>query len=330
MGREKAGDRLYMKDIVDYGIETNSHHQLPSSFRNVPRDPRANHMAAKLRLKEDAETAGTFDSLKLSDVSMPPAKDEQVNQLSNGNAPKPILKRKEILPDGKSSKRVRFQGELVGTNDTGEQSSPTPTGGTTTSQREEGNLSQDEYSMGEAKVAGGEVFSLPQNSNSADEAAASLEKGSYSSVPDYVKNPSRYTRYTLDSSDDMDEESNRKACMDLLNLLKKPNAAAEETFESSVCSPKSLIFTPKKKANDTSGVSKHNELKQNQTDISKEKAFPVAIAAEDAEYGGNEVWPMDEDKADDTRDDDKSLSSQKPGRRYRPRNNVNYDDHVVA
>ncbi|KAK6146571.1 hypothetical protein DH2020_020440 [Rehmannia glutinosa] len=72
VGAEQTGDRMYMRDVkyAEYGIhELNEYGELPNTFQAVVRDPRANHTAAKIRLKEDAEAAGNFDTLQLSDNS---------------------------------------------------------------------------------------------------------------------------------------------------------------------------------------------------------------------------------------------------------------------
>jgi len=71
VGREKAGERLYMRDIADYGIDVDSCNELPDSFEEVDRDPRANHLAAKIRLEEDAEAAERIDSLRVSEKDSP-------------------------------------------------------------------------------------------------------------------------------------------------------------------------------------------------------------------------------------------------------------------
>lgn len=314
VGREKSGDRLYMRDIVEYcGMDDNSHHELPTSFKNVARDNRANHLAAKLRLKEDAETAGNFGSLKLSEIAAQPASEARGDIKDNGVTPKPILKKREMQQSGRSAKRVRFQQEFVGTNiDSGEQSSPIELERTTS---QEG---ADKLPPGEAKTTA-EASGLPHYSTPKD---CQGEPSTSGSIPDYVRNPSRYMRYTLNSSDDMDEESNRRACMDFLNLLKKPNGIEQEHSEHLVSSPKSLIFTPKKKESDTSIVRKDNEFKQNLADISKDKAFPVGIAA--ARDTDGEICPMEEDKPENLVD--KSSSAQKPGRQYRARTIVDCND----
>ncbi|KAF5755429.1 putative tumor suppressing sub-chromosomal transferable candidate 4 [Helianthus annuus] len=57
VGKEESADRFYMKDVNDYEVDIDPINELPRSFTDVTRDPRANHTAAKLRLKEDDESA---------------------------------------------------------------------------------------------------------------------------------------------------------------------------------------------------------------------------------------------------------------------------------
>ncbi|GAB4847370.1 hypothetical protein Ancab_026428 [Ancistrocladus abbreviatus] len=110
VGREKAGERVYMRDVADYVPRVNSHNELPNTFRKATKDPRANHLAAKLRLKEDAEAAGDFNSLRVSDETVTNAPVAQTNDTSEDGdgPPKSILKRKVNHMDTKSEKRVRF------------------------------------------------------------------------------------------------------------------------------------------------------------------------------------------------------------------------------
>ncbi|KAM2072181.1 hypothetical protein PS1_041044 [Malus domestica] len=52
-------------------------------------------------------------------------------------------------------------------------------------------------------------------------------------VPDYIRNRSRYTHYTFDSLGDVDEESNKQAYMEFLNLVRKSNSTepqAEDVY----------------------------------------------------------------------------------------------------
>ncbi|CAA7049594.1 unnamed protein product [Microthlaspi erraticum] len=69
------------------------------------------------------------------------------------------------------------------------------------------------------------------------------DKGSVylSAIPDYMRNPSKYTRYTFD------EESNRRAYMEFLNLLRCKDEAMAVDDETLVEFPRSVAFAPKRK-----------------------------------------------------------------------------------
>lgn len=54
---------------VGYGIYMDLEDELPVSFRDATKDPRASHMAAKIRLQEDEEEAENADPLKVSKLS---------------------------------------------------------------------------------------------------------------------------------------------------------------------------------------------------------------------------------------------------------------------
>ncbi|KAL3526247.1 hypothetical protein ACH5RR_010903 [Cinchona calisaya] len=322
-GREEAGALLYMCDIVDYGIGVNAHNELPSSFAEATRDPRANHMAAKLRLREDAETAGNFDTLKLSEIYAPSLTNAQSNVVDDTIIPKPILKKREKPMDEKSPKRVRFHKQSLGPKDSS-------TGSCSVEETSTVGAFDlpDSLSSGIEAKAADQDSSLPQKSSSNEESAVLEDSSSLpkvcTSVPDYLRNPTRYTRYNLDSSNDMDDESNRKAYMEFLNQLKKPRTADLQLDDSSVSFQHSLTFTPKKKRHDSSLV-KDNEFKQYQGEISKEKPFPVGIAAGDAQAQDGEVCAMEEDAVETV----VGKYSHKPGRQYRTRSktDMDSDDH---
>lgn len=103
-------------------------------------------------------------------------------------------------------------------------------------------------------------------------------------VPDYLRNPSRYTHYKIDSSSDMDDESNKQAylnfCMHNLSLIKSNTREVEDDSCIGVSKPVALV--PRKKS----------------TDASKEFApcriRPIAIPARDDEDG--DVCQMEEDE----------------------------------
>ncbi|CAI9755268.1 unnamed protein product [Fraxinus pennsylvanica] len=296
--REEVGDRLYMRDVkvAEYGFERlNTYGELPNTFQEVVRDPRANHMAAKLRLKEDAEAAGNIDSLQVADSSV--ALDVETEDLNHAELdaynPKSILKKRGSHIDSKSRKRVRFQlNHKCSTQNLEEQ----PSGASDL---------VSEPSSGDDVAASQEASDLSQYS---------------SAVPDYLRNPSKYTRYTFDSSEDMDEQSNGKAYMDFLHQLRKGNT--ESSLQDDTCAdiPKSIVFTPKKKPEDDLMVKRSND---SLGDDAKQKGLPIGVAEEDAQE--SEVSAMEEDEPH-IGIDKGSSSLQKPGRQYRSRTSADADD----
>ncbi|GAB4848624.1 hypothetical protein Ancab_003331 [Ancistrocladus abbreviatus] len=251
VGREKAGDRLYMHDVADYVPHVNSHNGLPSTFGKATRDPRANHLAAKLRLKEDTEAAGNFNSLRVSDATVASAPVAQTNVTSEDedSLPKSILKRKENQMDTKSEKRVRFDPGCK----SGEEA------------RRDHDVAMKEINTFEVAI------SMPQNSTE---------------VPDYIRNPSMYTHYTFDSSSDMDDESNPQACMDFLNLLEKSKQSEPEEAAADLSKP--IIFKPKKKDGEVLSAAKTSiETEQNKVILMGEhterRNFAISFASGDTE-----------------------------------------------
>ncbi|KAK4400210.1 hypothetical protein Sango_1127100 [Sesamum angolense] len=298
VGAEQTGDRLYMRDVkfADYGIdEPNTYGELPNSFKAAVRDPRANHTAAKIRLKEDAEAAGSLDTLQLSDNHAANAETEDIKKGElDGDNPKPILKKRENSMDSKSQKRVRFMIDPESRIQTHEE---------------------------EQSVGASNLLSEPHSGDyrAVLEQASDLSQFS-SAVPDYIRNPSKYTRYTFDSSDDMDDQSNRKAYMDFFDHLRKRNTGSSED-DSSVEIPKSIMFTPKRKPEDDSMVRSQSE--HNTGDNVKNKSWSIGVTAEDTQE--SEVSAMEEDEPSPAVD--KGYSLQKPSRQYRMRTNVDGDDN---
>ncbi|KAI3699992.1 hypothetical protein L2E82_44604 [Cichorium intybus] len=214
LGKEEPADRFYMKEVNDYEVEIDSNNELPTSFTDAIRDPRANLTAAKLRLKEDDESAKKL-GLQVSE------------------------------------KNITTENQIA-----------TPV------------------------------------------------------VPDYVRNPSKYTHYTFDSMDDVDEESNRKAYMELFNLLKGSGGGGGMETEEDVSfdSSTSIVFTPRKKMSDGS-------MKKSKVDVYK-KVVPVGIAAEDDEDNG--VCMMDEDEAEIGTNKGGGLQ-RGGGRRYRTKGSTDVE-----
>ncbi|KAL4282188.1 hypothetical protein GQ457_03G006880 [Hibiscus cannabinus] len=106
-GRENAGERLYMSDISDHGSFLNSHYILQRALNHSSsKDHRANHMAAKIRLKEDDVEGqkGNYCDRSNSEIR------ESLDVKASGNRCqlRSILKRKDIGTGFKQQKRVRF------------------------------------------------------------------------------------------------------------------------------------------------------------------------------------------------------------------------------
>lgn len=276
VGRENAGDRLYMKDFNDYGIDIDSGNELPSSLGDVNRDPRANHIAAKIRLKEDEEAAGKEgnSSSAANSCVQPPGNDANV---------KSILKRKDGQTDSKSHKRVRFD--------------------STCTEKAPAKADDIEMETEEGVVTRQVPVPVPSRDFS-------------SAVPDYIRNPSKYTHYTFESSSDMDEQSNRQAYMDFLNMLKRPKNVEDEAPADL---PKSVTFVPRKKRNEAASAGDDADGNQDKEGFGAEvprhrRGFPVGVAIGDDQE--SEACAMEED---DETESTVNIGSgfKRAGRQYR-------------
>ncbi|KAF3435319.1 hypothetical protein FNV43_RR22406 [Rhamnella rubrinervis] len=272
-GKEEARDNMYMKEINDYGIDVDSISMLPTSFKEVVKDPRANHLAAKIRLKEDADAAKGIDSLRVSDNDAPTSIDAETISSENGINPKSILKRKETQLDLKSHKRVRFDPECK------------------------------DNSGSEADLEG--TKAIPMESSS-----TGVAKDHLSGVPDYLRNPSKYTRYNFDSSNDMDEESNKQAYMDFLKQLKKSNNMEPPAEDASADLSKAVKFIPRKKTSDATMSAEVMPQVGNRGDFVRPRAVPISIAVAEGD-----VCAMEEDEPEMAAERRDSL--QRTGRQYR-------------
>ncbi|XP_008449996.2 uncharacterized protein LOC103491712 [Cucumis melo] len=282
VGKEKNGDRLYMKDVTDCGIEIGSSTELPTSIRNFTRDPRANHLAAKVRLKEDAEASKTIDSLHVSKNTAVAITDSESNAFQN---PKSILKRKDNHLDAKSHKRVRFDPEC--------------------------KIPQNSQESKDFVV---KTNSLPRGAEVGNEVTFPSQG---TQVPDYLLNPSRYTHYTFNSSNDVDEESNKKAYMNFLQLVRESKRIESHQDDASTGPPKSITFIPKKKADDTIMLENSPLQSGVEKEVVQKKGMSIGIAAVDDQT--DDVCSMEEDEPDKL--EIRRNSSQKPDRQYRTRAN---------
>ncbi|WOL00473.1 hypothetical protein Cni_G09186 [Canna indica] len=282
LNRDNTGDRVYMRDVKDHGPHLNFHTVVPDfvddsseEVHDFSRDPRADHFAACERLKEDKTTVESGHS------SLPRINEEKTEDLHTKIAEdtidvKPILKRKESQIDSKPKKRVRFDPSLKTTEE-----------------------QHDSYMVPQAVVT--EV----------DREANSQMPEGLPNIPDYLRNPTKYTCYTLDwSGDGGDDETNKKAFEDFNNLVKRSNP---DMHEIPVELPKSITFTPQKKSHDAmsidsgSGVTHEDSMKELEA-----LACTTGIAAGDSPE--NDAHEMEEDE---TSVAEVSNHARKTGRRYR-------------
>ncbi|XP_010249230.1 PREDICTED: uncharacterized protein LOC104591860 [Nelumbo nucifera] len=291
IGKENAGDRLYMRDVIDYGIDVDSSNVVPNSFEEFTRDPRANHLAAKIRLKEDQEAAASTESF-LAAQAKPAEVDPQVKVSEDGGCLKSILKRKENQAESKSQKRVRFDPECK-ENDSEQELEEAVISTMVSHSMETGTVSEDKNDSFSSQEASG--------------------------IPDYLRNPSKYTRYSFDSTSEVDEGSNRGAYMDFLDMVKKATTGEPQQEDTCHDLPKSVTFTPRKKTTNVAMVDNSTGIKQNQEDALKESmrkaVFPLGIAAGEAQEG-DEACMMEEDDPE-TLAADKTTTFRKSGRQYR-------------
>lgn len=267
----KVADDFYREDITDYEADMESSSELPKTFRDVRKDPRANHIAAQIRLKEDAEAAADLNE-----------------KLEDADDVKSILIKRDSQLVMKLDKRVRFEPGSKGDND-------------------QGSGQPDNMAMEESPTSD----------------TVSFCSQACPGVPDYVRNPSKYTHYMFDSSCDVSEESNQKAYIDFLNFLKGPNSSETQDCFSGYL-PKSVTFTPKKKPVD-SIMKNDTDLKKDEGDGNKDYArIPLSIAAADAQ--DSEICAMEEDEPETAAD--KSIHLPKGGRRYRTKARISLDELV--
>ncbi|CAN6551041.1 unnamed protein product [Malus baccata var. baccata] len=279
-GTEGVSDRLYMDEIANHGPFLNSQNVLHGSNK----DPRANFLAAKLRLKEDDAEARKSNSTLAAAL---PVKKQTVESPEDGGRPKSILKRKGYTSDTKVQKRVRFDPAFVAH-----------------SHSKEAEVRSDVNGM----VSGPSPFSI--------KAKSKLAK--YRQVPDYLVNPSKYTYYSFDTTAKVDEVANAQVCTEYLTPDESSNSESRsETEDSSPKLPVSVTFVPKKKRGDDNAVNDSNKMKldreDDKTEYLKQAGIPVGIAAVEVQSDVSAV----EEEGSQPSAPVASVCVQKSGRKYR-------------
>ncbi|RLM73349.1 uncharacterized protein C2845_PM15G06850 [Panicum miliaceum] len=281
-GREDAADRVYMHDIMDDGINMSINSIVPDllddSIEDVYRfskDPRADIRAASARLREDDGLAKDGDSHYAAQAKELPTVGMQIKKAVEDVNVKPILKRKEEQADLKPRKRVRFDASVK--------------------DPESDMFEHDEDSP-----------MVPQSMDVVTEKENTSTPSESPGVPDYVRNPSKYTRYTLDVPESNDA-SNRRALADLHDLLGKPDPNKIHSG-TPVEIPSSVTFIPRKKSVDAMAVDEGPR-----TSDSNSSVIGMVAGASDE----TDQCEMDEDDSKGSSTPQMHTNSKASSRRYR-------------
>lgn len=271
-----VSERVYMRDVKDHGPYINYHSIIEDISEEVyfDRDPRADHSAAIARLREDKE-AGASVQLSSSSIDAAP----RIKPCEGDVNLKPILKRKNEVVDLRPKKQVRFD--------------PSSTD----------RLDEQPRGIQDAPLG-------PAETEAARAGEASRPPhGDPATVPDYVRNPSKYVCYSLESEESVDDESNRRAFDDFWKMVRGQKS---EHFQlgGTAEPPRSIVFTPRKRA-PVSGSQEDRADKES----ARAAARRVSIASSEAPE--TEIPSPDKDDMDIT--EERVAGSQKPGRQYRSR-----------
>ncbi|XP_010453393.1 PREDICTED: uncharacterized protein LOC104735329 [Camelina sativa] len=267
LGKENDVEGLSMKDSLSAQKLRNG------SGIGWTRDPRANYVAAQIRLKEDEIEANKLKAF----VAKQPSESKEPHsggESSKAVPPKPILKRKEDTSDseGKTGKRVRFD------------------------------------------VVSEETLKKPEDTSTTSSKSMSHQSKNCARVPDYLLNPSKYTRYTFDPSCELNDKSPTGEYMDSPKAVEGLETSDSESFKVS--------FLPQKKTKD---------VREDGNNCSETKPIVAGEVAEDErpsakEDGVTEIGEL-ESGVTEIGELESSTNFQKNGRQYRAKPTV--DETVV-
>lgn len=281
LGRENAGDRLYMSDVkAGRGSPNIFLDDLPDAVESMERDPRANHLAARIRLKEDDEEAAFKAEDRKPKQSPSPSENNSAMSIESHDNLKPILKRKDNESTFKASKRVRFDPAFIS--------------------KDEGAGKDVKTSLDIINQANGE----------------SILNEKVSRVPDHVRNPSNYTRYSLDSSDEtidkseLVKEENNKS-----ELVKEEDSKSESGLDIPADLKKPINFVPKKKSDASKEVD--CEMSQEKESDTKCPSLPLTCLDMASEEQEIVVGDMEVDEPEKVAESEDGIMFRKQGRQYR-------------
>ncbi|CAM6129834.1 unnamed protein product [Calypogeia fissa] len=273
VGREDAGERVYMRGVTGV-ISDSSLTPLPESIpgserRKFQRDSRANHAAAVARLEEDDRLATINNSevarmLRLSSSSGSSSKrepsgngaDDSSGGPSSFKTIKPALKSiGDLAGSGKADAQSNklstvvvediifnviahdnaLQKEL--SKDTNSLTKHGESGTRIESKSKRVRFSEDDHVIVDKKKESASGRDMQKVGE------IPVSKNRYGQVPDHVRNPSKYTHYILEWSDDEDDNKANLAAFQATQAMAR--ATEEKETPGTVELPKSITFTPR-------------------------------------------------------------------------------------
>eukprot|EP00252_Welwitschia_mirabilis_P028033 TRINITY_DN9932_c0_g1_i1.p1 TRINITY_DN9932_c0_g1~~TRINITY_DN9932_c0_g1_i1.p1 ORF type:complete len:553 (+),score=114.16 TRINITY_DN9932_c0_g1_i1:140-1798(+) len=211
----------------------------------------------------------------------------EAESATNSEGCKPQVKLRSIMKGKKRQGNPNLRSECqpsqiksVGISNEGDQVITSSSQGSKKKVRFELGVKGDESSHDVTSTENSEVRTTLSGGSSI-ESSQSMSNN----IPDYVRNPSKYTHYTLDWSNEEDfDTTNMQALKDFTQLGKKQPEESADT-ERALELPKSVTFIPRKKAENSEkkreNVDSSCEYRDNE---SIEKAYksnsqPIGIAA---------------------------------------------------
>jgi hypothetical protein len=288
IGREIAGEegRVYMREIID--VEKRSMASSDSSLHvsRVERDPRANHFAARARIEEDERNAAPVAERK-------EAEEEAV---AEAMAEEPV----------KTDSTTCMKRESSGSKLVVVESSDMAKG-----HREDGSVKR-------VRFADDVVFEDARAKESTFVRPKPVHVVA-SQVPDYVRNPSKYTRYTLDwSAEDHDDTTNVQALDACYEAIKaNQSKGSDDTDETS----ERIHFIPRRLPR---GTVEKTEIAHVHHQVSVVRGHKSRMCVDDELEVQNETTMEFDD--DDGATETKIASSTTASRRYRSKKEIDATD----
>ena len=276
-------ERVYMREIIDVNTKSipsaNSLHLSLHDINSMVRDPRANHLAARARIEEDERNATALEMKEEDEARVEVIAEESKMDLIT------------------CMKRESSETKLIESN-------------MPRAAREEGPVKRvrfaDDIVLEDMKEKDN-LFIRPKPSSIAA-----------SQVPDHIKNPSKYTRYTLDwSVEDNDDTTNLQA-LDACFETRKTNQSKEsdDIIEET---PKKIHYIPRKSVRETIEKTETGDVHHQATIMHSHRS---RMCIDQFEKESETIMELDDDDIMKT----KIVSSSAIPRRYRSKKETETTD----